>query len=228
MWGHLTEGWEMESNHGRGAYPDGAWWTVSSVCMCIGVCVCTRAQLLSCIWLFATPWIMACQAPLSMEFSRQEYWSGFPFPPSGDLPNPGIKPTSLVPPVLTDGFFTTTPPGKSLSSLGKGKWLIWSARAGSRKWLGGKTLLHQWGKQSWLSSWMQGPKSSCWQRWMKQNWDCEKLCAWYEPGRLYGQAGPVKQDLVEWEWVCLDGAEWSSVAMFAVWRWNQIRGSFLR
>ena len=43
---------------------------------------------------FVTPWTAACQAPLSMEFSRQEYWSGLPFPPPGDLPNPGIKPVS--------------------------------------------------------------------------------------------------------------------------------------
>ena len=42
-----------------------------------------------------TPWTVACQAPLSMEFSRQEYWSGLPCPPPGDLPNPGIEPTSL-------------------------------------------------------------------------------------------------------------------------------------
>ena len=48
----------------------------------------------SCLTL-ATPWTVACQAPLSMEFSRQEYWSGLPFPSSGDLPDPGIKPTSL-------------------------------------------------------------------------------------------------------------------------------------
>ena len=44
--------------------------------------------------LFATPWTIACQAPLSMEFSRQEYWSGLPFPTPGDLPNPGIEPRS--------------------------------------------------------------------------------------------------------------------------------------
>ena len=42
--------------------------------------------------LFVTPWTAACQAPLSMEFSRQAYWSGLPFPSPGDLPNPGIKP----------------------------------------------------------------------------------------------------------------------------------------
>ena len=43
-----------------------------------------------------TPWTVALQAPLSMGFPRQEYWSGLPFPPSGDLPDPGIKPASLV------------------------------------------------------------------------------------------------------------------------------------
>ena len=49
---------------------------------------------------FATPWIIACQAPLSMGFSRQEYWSGLPFPPPADLPDPGIEPVSPVPPAL--------------------------------------------------------------------------------------------------------------------------------
>ena len=48
------------------------------------------AQLLS----FVTPWTVACQAPLSMKFSRQEYWSGLPFPPPGDLPDPGIRSVS--------------------------------------------------------------------------------------------------------------------------------------
>ena len=49
---------------------------------------------LSHVWLFKTPWTVACQAPLSMRFSRQEYWSGLPFPSPGDLPNPGIEPGS--------------------------------------------------------------------------------------------------------------------------------------
>ena len=52
---------------------------------------------------------VACQNPLSMEFSRQEYWSGWPFPPPGDLPRPGIEPAS---PALAMGFFTTVLPGK--------------------------------------------------------------------------------------------------------------------
>ena len=47
-----------------------------------------------------TPWTVACQAPLSRRFSRQEYWSGLPFPSLGDLPNPGIKPTCPVSPAL--------------------------------------------------------------------------------------------------------------------------------
>ena len=58
---------------------------------------------------FATPWIVAYRVPLSMEFSRQEYWSGLPFPASGDLPNPRLKPKSLASPMLAGGFFTTAP-----------------------------------------------------------------------------------------------------------------------
>ena len=59
------------------------------------LCVCMSAQLLSHIQLFATPWtVVACQIPLSMALSGQEYCSGLLFPPPGDIPDPGIKPTS--------------------------------------------------------------------------------------------------------------------------------------
>ena len=58
------------------------------------------------VWLFATPWIVACQAPLSTEFSRQEYWSGLPSPP-GDLPNLEIESASLTSLALAGRFFTT-------------------------------------------------------------------------------------------------------------------------
>ena len=61
-------------------------------------CVC--AQSLSRVWVFATQWTVAHQAPLSMGFSRQEYWSRLRFLPPGDLPNPGIKPTSPASPAL--------------------------------------------------------------------------------------------------------------------------------
>ena len=60
--------------------------------------------MLSHVWLFVTPWTTAHQAPLSMWFSRQGYWSGLPFPTPGNLPSPGIEPAS---PVLAGGFFTT-------------------------------------------------------------------------------------------------------------------------
>ena len=55
-------------------------------------------------------WTVACQAPLSVGFFRQEYWSGLPFPSPGDLPDPGVEPQS---PALAGGFFTTEPPGKT-------------------------------------------------------------------------------------------------------------------
>ena len=64
--------------------------------------------------LFATPWTIAHQAPLSMGFSRQEYWHGLPFPPTGDLSDPGIKPVSLTSPALADRFFTTSPTWEAL------------------------------------------------------------------------------------------------------------------
>ena len=56
----------------------------------------------------ATPWTKACQALTSTEFSRQEYWSGLPFPSPGDLPDPGIEPTSPMSPVLAGRSFTTS------------------------------------------------------------------------------------------------------------------------
>ena len=62
----------------------------------------------SCVRLFATPWTVAHQAPLSMGFSRQEYWSGLPCPPPGDLPDPGVETESLMSPALAGGFFTTS------------------------------------------------------------------------------------------------------------------------
>ena len=68
----------------------------------------------SCARLFATPWTVASQAPLYMEFSKQEYWSALPFAPPGDLPNPGIRPMS---PALAGRFFTTESLGLTKSKL---------------------------------------------------------------------------------------------------------------
>ena len=65
------------------------------------------AHVFSCVRLLVTPWTVAHQAPLSMELSRQEYWSRLLFPPPGELPHPGTEPMS---PVLASGFFNTEPP----------------------------------------------------------------------------------------------------------------------
>ena len=77
----------------------------------MSVCVYVGAQLLSHVPLFATPRSVAHQAPLSMGFSRQEYWSALLFPTPGNLPNPGMEPVS---PALAGGFFITAPPGRPL------------------------------------------------------------------------------------------------------------------
>ena len=65
----------------------------------------------SCVRLFATPWTVTCQAPLSMESSRREYWNGLPCPPPGDLPSPTIKPRS---PALLAYSLPSEPTGKPL------------------------------------------------------------------------------------------------------------------
>ena len=77
------------------------------------------AQLPSRVWLFPTSWTVAHQSPLSIRFSRQEFWSLVPFPTPGDLPDPGIEPESPSSPALAGGFFTIEPPGNLWrSSLG--------------------------------------------------------------------------------------------------------------
>ena len=76
---------------------------------------CSEVKWLSCVWLFATPWTVARQAPPSMGFSRQEYWNGLPFPSPGDLPNPGIE---LMSPALQADALTSEPPGKQEVKLG--------------------------------------------------------------------------------------------------------------
>ena len=68
----------------------------------------------SCVWLFMTLWTVAHQAPLFMGFSRQEYWSGLPFPSPGDLPDPGIEPGS---PALEADALTSEPPGKPMALI---------------------------------------------------------------------------------------------------------------
>ena len=91
--------------------PEMPWGSWSGVMTCmfdavlLDVCVCALSRS----WLFETPWAVACQAPLSMEFSRQGYWSVLPFPSPGNLPDPGIKPRFLV---LGAESLPSEPPGK--------------------------------------------------------------------------------------------------------------------
>ena len=79
-----------------------------------------RAHSLSRVRLGATPWTAAHQAPLSMGFFRQEYWSGLPCPPPGHLPDPGIESVSPASPAWAGRFFTTKPPMKPQIEIKKG------------------------------------------------------------------------------------------------------------
>ena len=80
------------------------------VCVCVHVCANVHTVMSDS---FVTPWTVAHQASLSIGFSRQACWSVLPFPPPGDLPNPGVKPEApAASPALADGFFTTALLGK--------------------------------------------------------------------------------------------------------------------
>ena len=81
-----------------------------SMVSCVCVCVCAHVQ--SIVLTLATPWTAAHQAPLSMEFSRKEYWTGLPCPPPGDLSKPGIESASLTSPALAGWCFTSWAAGK--------------------------------------------------------------------------------------------------------------------
>ena len=80
--------------------------------------------------LFVAPWTVARQAPLSVGFSRQEHWSGLPFPSPRDLAGPGVKAASHMSPALADGFFTTSATWEAqhsqINPCGKDKMVLWS------------------------------------------------------------------------------------------------------
>ena len=94
---------KMETNHKMG---ESSFQKISKIVL----------FMLSCVQLFATPSTVTHQAPLSMGFSRQEYWSGLPFPPPRDLPDPGIEPAFLRSPALSGRFFTTSATWKAPNS----------------------------------------------------------------------------------------------------------------
>ena len=95
--------------------------TLLSSCPIPSLHVC---HVLSCVWLFETPWTGVHQAPLYMEFSRQEYWNGLPFPPPADLPDPGIRPASPVSPALQADSLPLKPSGNWKNKMRTEKSLI--------------------------------------------------------------------------------------------------------
>ena len=113
------------------------------------------------VQLFDTLWTIAHQAPLSMGFSRQEYWTEFPCPPPGDFPNPGIKPASLTSPALAGRFFTTSTT-KSMYRFNFVRccqiclqidYIRWHSHQQHRRQLG------LWTQKVWIKSWV--PLDSC-------------------------------------------------------------------
>ena len=100
------------------------------------MCVCYVLSRFSCVWLFATPWTVACHAPLSMRFSMQKYWSGLPCPPPGDPPNPGIKPATLMSPKLAGGFLTSNGTWETiriLENIEEGHLPVWGGAGGCQR-----------------------------------------------------------------------------------------------
>ena len=96
-------------------HPSTAFWTflltmIANPFLLSDSCT-VKVKLLSRVRLFATPWTVAYQAPLSMGFSRQEYWSGLPFPSPGDLPHPGVE---LESPALQADSLLSEPPGNPI------------------------------------------------------------------------------------------------------------------
>ena len=84
-----------------------------SMYICARVCVC----VFSCVWLFMTPWTVACQGPLSMGFSRQEYWRGLPFPSSGESYQPKFESASFASPALQVESLPMSHQGKAINLL---------------------------------------------------------------------------------------------------------------
>ena len=123
-------------------------------------------QLLSHVWLFLAPWTVALQVPLSIEFSRQEYWSGVPFPTPGDLSNPRIKPVSLESPALAGGFFTTSATWEApLVAYCSSDWFLTYIPIQGRA-----------GRLLWTHSWSTWLPRSLWQKksviaWIRDPWN---------------------------------------------------------
>ena len=140
---------------------------------------------LSHVQLFGTPWTVAHRGPLSMEFARQDYWSGLPFPSPGDLPNPGSEPESLASPALAGIFFTTTPPGSPIhttSWIPRG--LLWIPRG--------------------LQSGKSRPQSfhSIWFHYITFHLKLIKLKKWRSESRRWWGGEEAAEKQASWWWRC--------------------------
>ena len=150
-----------------------AWWLLKKIKIepsygpaipLVGIYVCMLSHF-SCAWLFATPMTIACKALLSIGLSWQEYWGGLPFPPPGDLSDPGIEPVS---PALAGGFFNTEPSGK-LS-------MTWTNLFHSNYMAYGEYytcfISKNWGIQRWRDFFVQMSWSKIWEKgiWTQSIW----------------------------------------------------------
>ena len=135
------------------------WYASPQMGFWLSACVCPNR--FSCVWLFVTLWVVAHQAPLSMGFSRQEYWSRLPCPPPGDLPDPGIEPASLTSPAFPAAAAAESlqscptlcdprdgsPPGSPIPGILQARTLEWVAISFSSAWkwkVKVKLLSHVW------------------------------------------------------------------------------------
>ena len=116
----------------------------SRSCFSYYACVCVLSHF-GHVWLIATLRTMAHQVPLSMGCSRQQYWCGLPCPPPGDLPDPGIKPVSLMSPALAGRFFTMT-----WIWVDSRSWW-WTGRPGVLQFMGSQRVGHDWATElNWV------------------------------------------------------------------------------
>ena len=138
----------------------------------------------NCVWLFTILWTIACQAPLSLGFSRQEYLDGLPFPPPGDLPDPGLKLACLMSLHRQVGSLPLAPPGKPCWMRITLKRKCWQSR-GSWRINGSASMLKEVrysGKGNSMSNFMTEMET-----WVFVQYRCSTGCLWWCGGRK-GQA----------------------------------------
>ena len=126
--------------------------------MCIRVCL---HSFFSRVQLFVTPWTVVSQPPLSMGFSRQQYWSGWPCPPPGDLPDSRIETLSLISPALPVDCLSSEPPGKSLNEPNRLKFICWNPNPKHDDicWWSLEEMLKSWGNpHEWKQPLIRGPR----------------------------------------------------------------------